>query len=147
MCCHSRARSQSPSHRGSLSHGTQDNLGIDPNRCLNPLRIGEVFRTLATGYRSKYGAASQSPSHRGSLSHGKSDARTLVGMKDDGLNPLRIGEVFRTACPRKPVQLSGSVSIPFASGKSFALQLPHLSRATVHRLNPLRIGEVFRTMR
>src|SRR5205807_6742547 len=112
---------------------------------LNPLRIGEVLRTkryyntafdmiyvsipFASGKSferlwpgdivcvSSY--TSQSPSHRGSLSHQERDCAATAGT--GCLNPLRIGEVFRTIWEDSAKDARcRSVSIPFASGKSFA---------------------------
>src|SRR5436309_2804509 len=85
--------SQSPSHRGSLSHVSRITV-LHRNPGLNPLRIGEVFRTSASSFHvGIWLLLSQSPSHRGSLSHGETPS---LGSDDR------------------------QVSIPFASGKSFA---------------------------
>src|SRR5437588_12792494 len=87
-------KSQSPSHRGSLSHLVFVVLRQLQWERLNPLRIWEVFRT---GGRA---CGPCSPVN--------------------GLNPLRIGEVFRTRSERQHTSIFACVSIPFASGKSFA---------------------------
>src|SRR5436309_6768059 len=93
------------SHRGSFSHKTRACHGADGVTSQSPSHRGSLSHHALDGILTRQKAWSQSPSHRGSLSHNNQE-RCSLREPHIRLNPLRIGEVFRTGPRNGPATSS-----------------------------------------
>src|SRR6267142_1183294 len=89
-------KSQSPSHRGTLSNEPAPSIRHELPKSLNPLLIGEAFRTLPHPRMRPSPLASLNPLLIGeSLSNSRWPSERRKP-KPSSLNPLLIGEHFPT---------------------------------------------------